>query len=1086
MRLLSSLLLAVVISGLHSLATAPADQPLTQDDITLLLLGSTPSAKIIDAVELRGIDFQMDADLAKKFRDQGAHDDLIDALQKAANKAAAAKVSAPAAPTAPAPAAAPSNVGGANAQSRETAGSKPDDFEAHFRRGVALSDKGDVDGAIAELREAVRLKPDSIQAHEYLSRALVRNGDSAGAFAEIQETGRLRSSGLDQGIAQAREALRLKPNDPEAHYRLGTLLYQKIDFDGSNTEFREAVRLKPDFPEAHYRLGVGLEGKGDVDGAIAEYREAVRLKPDFPEAHNSLSSALMRKGNVDGANAEEREASHLKIARAREAVRLKPNDPQAHYTLGLALTQDNHNDWDGAIAEFREALRLNPNYIQAHYSLIATYQLKSGETRRLPMFTEAVSFSADGRSLATTSGALGAMGVSVWDVQAGRVQLRRSISVVGVTSLAFHPNGRWLASVQGIENPVSLWDTTTFPHRLVGQPMRLENTVKLWDTTTGSELHALYGHKSGIYAVAFIRDGRVAASLSLDGMLKLWDSASGRELRTIQLGGDILSASFSPNGSLLAARGIDPEDATIKLWDVAEGRELRSIPAGMGRAMALSPDGTLLAQADRSAAAIRILEVATGRELHRLTLGGKPDVVDSLTFSPNGRWLASVQALIPPSPANPGGTSPHVVHLWEVDTGREALRLPSTGGAAFVQGSGASTFLPGVAFSPDGQWLASTAGALFGIAAPRELPGGRSELALQTGSASTVNRLAFRNDGRVLASASSEHDLRLWDANTGQTVQTLAGAWNPPGGFVLSPDGRLLATEDMGNTITLWDTETAKELRTFTIPSITPQKGSFVGIMSLAFSPDAKMLAAGSLGKVVMLEAGTGRELRTLVTGTIPTRDEIPLPYVVTTLAFSSDGRRLVSIEGKAMQLWDTTTGERLAEHTEEQQVLQMFSGVLSADARWLAVLRSKPPDNRLQLVLYDASTLREVRSLPGPELSYPGALALSPDGRLLAGIQLSPDGIRAAFWDTSTGQVVRTFPLYPGGHIPGGILTPVLAFSKDGQWLATVPPGAETSIDLWEVSTGRRTRTIAGLPVRSFEFQQPPAEAHGDAPDHQ
>ena len=98
----------LVLAGLVSLATAPADQPLSKDDITLLLLGSSPSGKIIQMVGARGVDFQMNPDLAKKFHDQGASDELIDALQKAGNKAAAAKASTPPAP-APAPPAANPN-----------------------------------------------------------------------------------------------------------------------------------------------------------------------------------------------------------------------------------------------------------------------------------------------------------------------------------------------------------------------------------------------------------------------------------------------------------------------------------------------------------------------------------------------------------------------------------------------------------------------------------------------------------------------------------------------------------------------------------------------------------------------------------------------------------------------------------------------------------------------------------------------------------------------------------------------------------------------------------------------------------------
>jgi hypothetical protein len=86
----------LMAAGLLTLATAPADQPLSKDDITLLLLASSPASKMVQMVEQRGIDFQMDADLAKKFHDQGASDDLIDALRKAGNKPAKVSTLTPA------------------------------------------------------------------------------------------------------------------------------------------------------------------------------------------------------------------------------------------------------------------------------------------------------------------------------------------------------------------------------------------------------------------------------------------------------------------------------------------------------------------------------------------------------------------------------------------------------------------------------------------------------------------------------------------------------------------------------------------------------------------------------------------------------------------------------------------------------------------------------------------------------------------------------------------------------------------------------------------------------------------------------
>jgi hypothetical protein len=90
----------LILTGLVSLGTARADQPLTQDDVTLLLMGS-PSSKVIQVIGQRGVNFQMTPDLAKKYHDLGAGDAVIEALQKAADKSTA-KVSAPAPAAAPA------------------------------------------------------------------------------------------------------------------------------------------------------------------------------------------------------------------------------------------------------------------------------------------------------------------------------------------------------------------------------------------------------------------------------------------------------------------------------------------------------------------------------------------------------------------------------------------------------------------------------------------------------------------------------------------------------------------------------------------------------------------------------------------------------------------------------------------------------------------------------------------------------------------------------------------------------------------------------------------------------------------------
>jgi WD40 repeat protein len=305
----------------------------------------------------------------------------------------------------------------------------------------------------------------------------------------------------------------------------------------------------------------------------------------------------------------------------------------------------------------------------------------------------------------------------------------------------------------------------------------------------------------------------------------------------------VRGVAFAPDGRTLAtvtlARGWAPSYGVVKLWDVAAGKELRAFDLKNNRleCVAFSPDGRLVAVggsveriegAFRTTAGVaRLFEADTGKEL--LTLQGHKEAVKSLTFSPDGRLLATA-------------SGDGAVALWDVTTGQEVRALKGHAGAVTA-----------VAFSPDGKHLA-TAGA-DRTARLWDAASGEVARTLR-GHEGAVHHVAFAPDGRTVATAGEDRRAVLWDVATGKQRFAAEGA-GPALALAYSPDGRVLAVASGAKgagQVRLLDAARGKVLG-----QVGSDKGRCLGV---AFSPDGRRLAVAFCGDVGAPGEVPGGELR--------------------------------------------------------------------------------------------------------------------------------------------------------------------------------------------------------------------------------
>lgn len=301
------------------------------------------------------------------------------------------------------------------------------------------------------------------------------------------------------------------------------------------------------------------------------------------------------------------------------------------------------------------------------------------------------------------------------------------------------------------------------------------------------------------------------------------------------------------------------------------------------------------------------------------------------------------------------------------------------------------------------------------------------ELNRLQGHQDRVKDVSFSPDGTILASASADNTVKLWNAKDGILLATLTGHNDNVLSVSFSPDGKILASTGRDGTIKLWNVKSGTLVQTFT--------GHRDRLASISYSPDGKLLVTGSLkGTVGIFNVNSGKLIQT------SHGNSEPIPGV----SFSPDGKLFASASfDHTLKLWNVDDGSLVKILTGHRNKLSSVS--FSPNGKMIA---SASFDRTIKLWNVDDGSL--VQTLEG-HLAPVKSVSFSPDGRIIAS---ASEDSTVKLWDLEEREIEpQTFAGHRG-HIWA------VTFSPDGKTLATASNDA--TVRLWKIES-IEPRILAG-----------------------
>lgn len=680
-----------------------------------------------------------------------------------------------------------------------------------------------------------------------------------------------------------------------------------------------------------------------------------------------------------------------------------------------------------------------------------------------------VSFSPDGSLIYTASAD---MTVIEWDVNTGNISRTFNGHVGEITDMSLSPDGTMMVTgssdatakildlssgdvVQTVSpgmGPVFSVDFSPDGKTILTGSQHVP--VKSWDVITGEHLVSYFGVNATTGSIKYSPDGSKVYAM-YGGLIYVYSSQTGERIYNRNYNNVINDAfSWSSDGnSLLIGScygGAVMWDPLILFEDnVEELPQYRRIGSGYIYDAAFSPDGTRLLL---GGAAARVLDIETGELVSQVEVPTK--WAREVCFSPDGdQYLAARGVDLQLFDTETGDVirdfSGHSRSIYDLDFSSDGSKILSGGGdatailwdrmtgEAIYEFAGYEQIIYSVDISPDDS-MALTA-EYGGIVRLWSLSTGQEirSYTVDDDELSTVVAVEFSPDGAQFITAVRNYQeadrnlARIWDVDTGNSVQTFDGHDDRVSYVTFSHDGTKVLTGGTDKKAILWNVDSGEVLNTYS--------GFTSTVGSVEFSFDDRELLAGTSYEVKVINIEKDEEVFAIQSES----------RGVLSVAVSPDERLVLSGEGdQSARIWDVQTGELLQTLVGHED--RVRSVCFSHDGQYAltgsgAYVYSSSPDGSVKLWSVERGEL--LRTYLGHSTGSV-KVSFSPDDALI--FSGSVDG-SAILWNRDTGEQIHQF------NLSARIIS--VAYSNDGNYIAA---GCnDSTVVIWNPINGERVQTV-------------------------